>query len=126
MKLDITLKHILIAAIVVASIFTFPAYAQGGQEIIINIPFAFSVNRLHFEAGSYKFNQTSDEFGMYVVSLRTGKKQYITARPQDSSLSPNLGFLVFSQTGENQYLSEVHFPGTVGYSRLNIPKQRAD
>ncbi|HTF66123.1 MAG TPA: hypothetical protein VK638_25895 [Edaphobacter sp.] len=124
MKSNITLKGAFAAAIVVfASLFTSLAHAQDGQEIIVSVPFDFSVNHLYFEAGSYKFDLASDEFGMSVINLKTGKKRYITVRPQDSFRSPGLGFLVFNRTGGNQYLSEVHFSGTVGYSRLDTPQK---
>jgi hypothetical protein len=123
MKSGVTLKGTLTTGILVALLFTPSVHAQDGQEVSVSIPFDFSANRLHFEAGSYKFNQASDRFGMSVINLETGKKQYITAGPQDSSRSPDLGFLVFSQTGGNHYLSEVHFPGTVGYSRLSVPQK---
>ena len=123
MESRIALKSMLAATIVIGTLFFAPsAHAQEVQEVVVNVPFDFSVNRLHFEAGSYKFDLGSDTFGMSVVALKTGKKQFINARPQDSSLSPELGFLVFSQTGSNHYLSEVHFSGTAGYSKLNVPQ----
>jgi len=124
MKSRITLKGTLAPAIViVASLFTSLAHAQDGQKVIVSVPFEFSVNRLHFEAGSYEFSLASDQFGMSVISLKTGKKQYITVRPQDNFISPELGFLIFRRTGEDHYLSEVHFSGSVGYSRLNVPQK---
>ena len=123
MKSRILLKGIFTAAIVfVASPFTPVAHAQEGQEITVTIPFEFSVNRLHFEAGPYKFDQALDKFGMSVINLQTGKKQFIPARPQNNSLSPESGFLIFKQTDGNQYLSEVHFPGAIDYSRLKTPQ----
>jgi hypothetical protein len=91
MKSNITLKSTLAAAIVVsASLFTSLAHAQDGREFIASIPFDFSVNHLHFEAGSYKFNLAPDAFGMSVINLKTGNKQYITVRPQDSFLPAEL------------------------------------
>lgn len=115
MKSDITLKGTLVATIVV---FASLAHAQDGPEVIVSIPFNFSVNHLHFEAGSYKFSLASDAFGMSVINLKTGNKQYITVTLQNSFLPPELGFLVFSRTGGNSYLSEVHFSGTAGFSKL--------
>lgn len=118
-----TLKGTFTAAIVfVALLFTPSAHAQDGQEITVRIPFEFSMNRLHFEAGSYKFNLSLDQFGMFVINLETGNKQYIPVTPQDNSLSSESGFLVFKRTGGNQYLSEVHFSGADS-SRLNIPQR---
>lgn len=123
MKSHITLKSTLVAVIaVVASLLAPLAHAQDGQEAIVNIPFEFSVNRLHFDAGSYEFNLASDRFEMSVMSLKTGKKQYVTVRPQGNFVSPELGFLVFSRIGEYHYLSEVHFSGEAGY-KLNVPQK---
>jgi len=121
MKSRKTLNATLFATIVVVtSLFTPLAHAQGGQGVIANIPFEFSVGSLHFEGGSYEFNLASDRFGMSVVNLKTGKKRYVTVSPHDKSLSPESDSLVFIRTGGNQYLSEVHFSGAIGYSRLNV------
>lgn len=123
MKSHITLKGTLAAAIAAFTLLLTPlAHAQDGQEVIANIPFEFSVNHLHFDAGSYEFNLASDNFGMSVIDLKTGKKQYVTVRPQSNSVSSEPVFLVFSRTGEAHYLSEVHF-SAVGYSRLSVPQK---
>jgi hypothetical protein len=124
MNSRITLKGIFSAAIVfVPLLFTSLAHAQGGQEITVRIPFEFSVNRLHCEAGSYKFNLELDKFEMSIINLGTGKKQYIPVRPQSNLLSAASGFLVFRQIGEAQYLSEVHFSGASDYSGLTIQQK---
>jgi hypothetical protein len=124
MKFHITPKGILVAAIAAFALLLTPlAHAQDGQKVIANISFEFSVNRLHFEAGSYEFNLASDNFGMSVINLKTGKKQYVTVRPQNNSVSSEPGFLVFSRTRETHYLSEVHFSGATGYSRFNTPQK---
>jgi hypothetical protein len=121
MKSHITLKGTLAAAIAAVTLLLTPlAHAQDEQEVIANIPFEFSVNHLHFDAGSYQFNLASDNFGISVINLKTGKKQYTVVRPHDNSRSSELGFLVFTGTAEDHHLSEVHFAGTEGYSRLNV------
>jgi hypothetical protein len=122
MKSRIALKSTVAAAIVAASLFTPFAHAQDGQGVFVTIPFEFSVNRLHFEAGSYQFSQTTDRFGMSVINLETGKKRYVTARPEDRLAASESGFLVFRRAGGDSYLSEVHFSGAADYSRLNLPK----
>lgn len=122
MKSRIALKSTLATAIVAASLFTPFAHAQDGQGVFVDIPFEFSVNRLHFEAGSYEFSQAADRFGMSVINLKTRRKQYVTVRPQDRLAPSESGFLVFRRAGGDPYLSEVHFSGAADYSRLNIPK----
>jgi len=122
MKSRIALKSTLAAAIVAASLFTPFAHAQDGQGVFVKIPFDFSVNRLHFEAGSYEFTQTADRFGMSVINLKTRKKQFVTAIPQDHFASTDSGFLIFRRAGGDPYLSEVHFSGAADYSRLTVPK----
>jgi hypothetical protein len=122
MKSRITLKSTLAAAIVAASLFTPFAHAQDGQRVFVSIPFEFSMNRLHVEAGSYEFTQASDRFGMSVINLETGKKQYLTVRPQDHFAVSESGFLLFRRAGGDPYLSEVHFSGAADFSRLNVPK----
>lgn len=110
------------AVVVAGSIFTPFAHAQNEQEIIANIPFAFSVNRSHFEAGSYEFNLAPDKFGMSVVNLETGKKQFVTVHPQGHALSPESAILVFRHTGGDQYLSAVQFSATDS-SQLKAPQK---
>ncbi|QNI35233.1 hypothetical protein [Edaphobacter albus] len=121
MKSRIIFKSTLVA-VIVGSLFTPLAHAQNGQEITANIPFAFSVNRSHFEAGSYEFDLSPDKFGMSVVNLETGKKQFVTVHPQGHSLSSEPAVLIFSRSGEDQYLSEVQFSATDS-SRLNVPRK---
>ena len=122
MKSRIALKSTFAAAIFAASLFTPFAHAQDGQGVFVNIPFDFSVNRLHFEAGSYEFSQAADRFGMSMINLKTRKKQFVTVRPQDRFAASESGFLLFRRAGGDPYLSEVHFSGAADYSRLNIPK----
>lgn len=123
MKSRMVLKSTL-AAVMVGSLFAPLAHAQESQEVIANIPFQFSINRLHFDAGPYEFNLAPDKFGMSVVNLETGKKQFVTVRPQGHALSSEPAVLVFSRTGEDQYLSEVQFSAT-DCSQLKTP-QTAD
>jgi hypothetical protein len=122
MKSHISLKGILAAIVAVASFLTPLAHAQDGQEVVVNIPFEFSVNGSHLEAGYYKFDLALDRFEMSMVNLKTGKKQFSVVMPLDNSLPTGRGFLIFSRTGGDLHLAEVHFSRSVDYIRLNIPK----
>jgi hypothetical protein len=113
------------AILFAASLFAPSAHAQTGQAIIATIPFQFSINSLHFKAGSYRFNLAPDRFGMSVINLETGKKRFITVRPHGDFFISENGFLVFKQSGNDQYLSEVHFSGSADSSRLTI-SQKSD
>lgn len=121
MKSRMFLKSTIVA-LVAGSLFTPFAHAQDGQEITATIPFQFSVNRLHFEPGSYEFDLSPDRFGMSVINLKTGKKQFVTVQSQGHTLSSEPAVLVFTRTGEDQYLSEVQF-SAMESSRLKAPQK---
>jgi len=120
MKSRMLLKSTIVV-LAVGSLLTPFVHAQNGQELIAKIPFQFSVNRLHFEAGSYEFSLSPDRFGMSVINLETGKKQFVTVQPQGHSLSAESAVLVFTRTGEDQYLSQVQFSATES-SQLKTPQ----
>jgi hypothetical protein len=124
MRSRIGLRGTFGAAIIFVSLL-FPSLvqAQDGQEINVRIPFGFSVNRVHFESGDYRFILALDKFEMSVINLETGKKEYVPVRPHDNSLVTDEGFLVFAGAGGDQYLSEVHFWGNSGYSKISVPRE---
>ncbi|HEY2039947.1 MAG TPA: hypothetical protein VGG95_09805 [Edaphobacter sp.] len=120
MKISTSFKGIFTAIVAAALLFPSPVRAQEGQGVIVDIPFEFSVSQSHLYAGSYLFSLSADRFGMWVTNLETGKKQYVTVSPQGDPVASESGFAVFSRAGAGASLSEVHFPGATGSSRLNI------
>ena len=123
-----------ITSIIVGSLFAIlisgglltTAHAQYDPGIIVNIPFAFSVEGQDIAAGTYRLQLMSSSFLMSIRNVNTGKEQIITVRPEEDRNVVSQGRLIFQLCEGYSYLTEIHVSGTKLFSETRDRRRPKD
>ena len=91
------------------------ASAQDSQSV--NIPFAFSANNHHLEAGHYQVQLVSDRF-LYLRNANTARSEIMMVRPEPGRAIETQGRLVFHRAAGRTYLTQVWIAGTSMHSEV--------
>jgi hypothetical protein len=91
------------------------ASAQDSQSV--NIPFAFSANNHHMEAGHYQVQLVSDRF-LYLRNANTARSEIMMVRPESGRVIETRGRLVFHRAAGRTYLTQVWVAGTSMHSEV--------
>lgn len=116
-------KLTLLAVLIVASA-TWVS-AQTGRPASVTVPFAFMVGRTVLPAGSYNLDRDS---GTGILSFRgtSGLKDsqllIHSDRIDSAEVYPRIT-LVFDKFGSHRYLSEVRYPGHIGFRVFSMAKE---
>lgn len=98
------------------------AGASAQTTASVTIPFAFSADNQHVDAGTYKVELLSDRF----LSLRntaTNNTQVLMVRPEAGPAVETRGRLTFHQEGSRKYLAQVWIAGTSMHSEMAIQQK---
>jgi len=106
----------LAAVLIVGSTFAVKLHAQDGPGVSFSVPFAFSLDGQHIDAGNYKLNLVSSQYLLSIRNLKTGELRFFGVHPENQRTIEEHGHLVFDGCGNHRYLAEFHIPGTDTYS----------
>ncbi len=97
-------------------------FGQGGQTLVVNVPFAFQAGSVMFPAGEYSVSSVSPV--LVRISSEDGKNNAMTITNSVSKLAVNeQAKLIFNRYGEKYFLSQIWPLGTQG--RM-LPPGRAE
>lgn len=102
-------------------------HAQTSNEQTANIPFAFTVAGKAFPAGEYRItrlNPQSDKAALAIKSSDGSISKVVLTTPVQSSATHERAKLVFSQYGEQYFLSQVWTPAD--NTGLALPQSRVE
>ena len=91
------------------------ASAQTSESV--TIPFAFSANNHHMDAGSYQVQLVSDRF-LYLRNAKTARSEIMMVRPEAGRAIETRGRLVFHRVAGHSYLTQVWIAGTSVHSEV--------
>ncbi|HEY0320683.1 MAG TPA: hypothetical protein VGC66_07020 [Pyrinomonadaceae bacterium] len=119
-------KQILKAAtmfvgiIALAFVSALAASAQSPRNIIVNVPFEFSVKGKTLPAGSYIINSAStvDETGLSIMRRDGKANAVVLSRPVTTRKMQNETRLVFNRYGDRYFLSNIWISGSNGGREL--------
>jgi hypothetical protein len=110
------MKHKIIAGVGMLLLIPILASAQGHvPALVADINFSFHAGDKVLPAGSYEFAQKLGAEVITLVNMKTRESVMIPIVTRISPRSPNDSLLVFDKTQDQNYLSELYFPGEDGY-----------
>lgn len=89
------------------------ADASAQKNLVVNIPFDFTVCREQLPAGKYKVQSITSASGavLLVKSDDNRSAEIVCTHDMQSSTQVDQGKLIFNRYGEQYFLSEIWFPG---------------
>jgi hypothetical protein len=119
-----TLGRIFLSISLVAGSLTLTPVMQAQQDSVTAlIPFAFSANDQHFEAGLYQI-RTLDPFVLVLSNTTTHQNQLLMVSQMGMRDIQYNGHLLFhSYKGSERYLYQIWTPGRREYSQLSPTRQ---
>ena len=88
------------------------AYAQSGQMITVDLPFAFQVNNHEFPAGKYEVKADAGQAAVLLRSADCKRAIFSLSAPVESANTHALPSLVFNRYNDSYFLSQIWMPGT--------------
>ena len=116
------LSNLLLSLPLATGLLCAGASASAQTTASVTIPFAFSADNQHVDAGTYKVKLLSDRF----LSLRntaTNNTQVLMVRPEAGPAVETRGRLTFHQEGSRKYLAQVWIAGTSTHSEMAIQQK---
>lgn len=114
-----SLSNLLLSLPLATGLLCAAASASAQETASVTIPFGFSADNQHLDAGSYKVELLTDRF----VSLRntaTNNTQILMVRPEVGTTIQPRSRLTFRQEGSRKYLTEVWIGGLSMHSEMAI------
>jgi hypothetical protein len=101
------------------------ASAQNPRNLVVNIPFDFTVKGKTLPAGEYIISRasTADETGLIMKRKDGESSAIVLTKPVQSSENQRASRLVFSRYGEHYFLSQVWTAGDMEGRELYKTKQ---
>jgi hypothetical protein len=98
--------------------------AQTGGLASVTIPFEFMVGRTILPAGDYTVdrNASTGILSLHGTSGQADSQLMILSYPVESAQVHKGINLVFDQFGSHRYLSEVRYPGQIGFRVFSMAK----
>ena len=116
----------LIRSLSVALLAAASMYAQGSQNLTVQVPFGFHVGASMLPAGEYI---VSTDAGPGVVKVRSADAKssvMILSMTTQTSTTPNEGKLVFNKYGDEYFLSQIWKAGNNTGNELRKSRREAE
>jgi len=93
------------------ALFAGALYASTGRDLVVSVPFDFTVGQTLFTPGEYRVDVQKATSSLVIESVDGAQRAMILAQktPGDSQVSPLLTFNVY---GEARFLSKIQTGGT--------------
>lgn len=113
------LSNLLLSLPLATGLLCAGASASAQTTASVTIPFAFSADNQHVDAGTYKVELLSDRF-LALRNSATNQTQVLMVRPEAAPAVETRGHLTFYQEGSRRYLAQVRIAGTSMYSEMAL------
>jgi hypothetical protein len=88
------------------------AFAQTGQPLTVDLPFAFQVNNKQFPAGKYEVKAEAGQPAVLLRSVDCKRAIFSLSAPIQSEKTREVPSLVFQRYDDRYFLSQIWLPGT--------------
>jgi hypothetical protein len=100
------------------------AFAQSGQLLKVDLPFAFEVNNQQFPAGQYKVSIEAGHPAVMLQNVQSKQSVYTVSSPIQGKKIREVASLVFTRYNDRYFLSKIWMTGTD--SGRDLPPSRAE
>ena len=96
--------------------------AQPGYNLVVNVPFNFTVMDKHFAAGTYTITSEANQGPLLIRCRQSGAAMFVIPLPAESAKIRDEAKLVFDRYGDQYFLRNIWYPGTNQGDQLRVSK----